>query len=147
MKWKIYYRAHVTGNPLLGIVTADSEREAAIKAVALGMNRMGDVRAFKDVTDAALSVLVTDYERLMEAGALLMREIICEVIFRRRCAWDPEHPNRSIGIRNIKPDGISRWVHLGIFHMSSAELRSYAARVLDEFDPDGAATSQPKGGG
>jgi len=68
--------------------------------------------------------------------ALLVREVICEAIHRRMASWDPEHPNRSLGIRDIPLDRVlSEFWRDGrtreLTKLDKAGLREYASIVLD----------------
>lgn len=72
-----------------------------------------------------------------QAVALITREVICEVIYRNRADWHPDHPNKALRIRDIPLDRILRVafhlpVEKPVAEMSKDELKAYAAWLLDE---------------
>ncbi len=71
-----------------------------------------------------------------EAVALLMREVVCEQVFRNRANWNPEHPNRALAIRDIDPGELVQHVSPRLFSMTTDQLKAEAARVLDLLHPD-----------
>lgn len=72
--------------------------------------------------------------RVLEAAALLMREVVCEQVYRQRAAWDVEHPNNSLGVRTIHPHDIARAVVVDVVDLPSKQLRALAAAILNESD-------------
>jgi hypothetical protein len=66
-----------------------------------------------------------------QAAALLMREVICEKIYRERDKWDAEHPNRALGVRSFWPRDLMPFVVTKLLRLDKEQLRSYAAAVLD----------------
>lgn len=107
--------------------------------MALSISGMTEqLNARIDELDAQLAIareLASERLTIAAGAALLMREVICEKIYRERARWDAEHPNRALGIRHVPAVPIaaqrSAAAALG---MDSAALRLEAARILDELD-------------
>jgi len=74
-----------------------------------------------------------------QAAALLMREVLCEKIYREREKWDPEHPNMALGVRSILPRDLMPFVGTHLLRLSPDSMKLYAAKVLDLLE-DGAET-------
>lgn len=75
--------------------------------------------------------------QLAIATALLMRELVCEQIYRERANWDPEHPNRALGIRSILPEEVipfarEHQVTLLAVRIDTMRMKEIAAEVLDQ---------------
>ncbi len=70
--------------------------------------------------------------RREEAAALLMRELICEQIFRERAKWDPDHPSRALGIRTIEPRELLPYVCVSHLILASHQRKAEAAWILDQ---------------
>lgn len=66
-----------------------------------------------------------------EGAALLMREVLCERIYRERAAWNADHPNSSLRIREITPELLMPHMDRKILSMDKDGLKAEAARVLD----------------
>src|SRR5262249_1854676 len=66
-----------------------------------------------------------------EAVALIMREVICEQIYREREHWNPHHPNRSLGIRSITPEEILPYARNVYLKLDKEQLRAQASEILD----------------
>jgi len=71
---------------------------------------------------------------IASATALLTREVLCEKIYRERAKWDGEHPNRSLGIRDIDLEAVIDVVDTRVLLLSKKQLRTLAATVLDAVD-------------
>jgi hypothetical protein len=71
------------------------------------------------------------FEGAIVASALLMREVVCEQIYRQRAAWSPDHPNKALGVRSIDPAALIPYVRPHLLGMTPDELKAEAARVLD----------------
>lgn len=69
--------------------------------------------------------------RNVVAAALLMREVVCELVYRNRAQWDAEHPNRALGVRTIDAALVATHSHSGLVDLEASELRGEASRVLD----------------
>jgi hypothetical protein len=65
------------------------------------------------------------------ASALLMREVLCEQVWRSRHLWDVNHPARALGMRMIDPEEILDHVEESILGLGSDALKALAAHVLD----------------
>jgi hypothetical protein len=71
-------------------------------------------------------------------AALLMREVVCEQVYRHRAAFDAEHPCRSLHIREITPEEIVDAVTVRVGHfgyvlaLDKDGLKMLGAIVLDE---------------
>jgi len=68
---------------------------------------------------------------LLAASALLMREVVCEQIYRSRSKWNESHPNRALGVRSIHPDAIADAADMRLMLVPSAEIKALAALMLD----------------
>jgi hypothetical protein len=64
------------------------------------------------------------------AAALLMRELICEKIYRERDKWTAVHPCRALGVRTL-PFDVSDYITNDLLTLDAPRLRAYAAEVLD----------------
>jgi len=70
-----------------------------------------------------------------EAVALAMRELCCELVWRRRDHWNAVHPSRSLGLRELDPKYVASLPGLLTLHdMSSAERKLWAARQIDALE-------------
>lgn len=65
------------------------------------------------------------------ATALLMRELVCEQVYRGRARWDAEHPCRALGLRDITPEEVLPFAKVGMLTWTNEERRKNAAFVLD----------------
>lgn len=72
------------------------------------------------------------------ACAVLMREAICERIFRARDRWNADHPCRALGVREIPWETITWHVSRvgadAIVDMDKTAIRALAASIMDEVD-------------
>lgn len=113
----------------------NGERVRQRLTAALGLGPPGTAQT----TDAILAAL----QRRDRAVALLVREVLCEQVYRHRAALGPEpfeHLNQLLGTRDVDLDavvGACRVDELlgppgSPIGASKRELRAIAARVLDE---------------
>lgn len=107
-------------------------------------------RASGDADAVFASFKMESIETLLEATApksieggreltrvvIMTRELLCEIIYRRRADWDPDHPNKALGLR--APNLVqmvdlacneARWDRFE--SLSKDDLKAYAADVYD----------------
>jgi len=65
----------------------------------------------------------------LEAAKLQVREVMCELVYRNRARWDPEHPNRALGLRDFPLGRVG--VDPMVLLMGSSELKDWAAATCD----------------
>jgi len=140
-------QAQHESNAMLLSFRLPAEREAQIRAQVERDLRLGntsrdpDVRSIDegnalnerawmllDLLDAFDAVRRSE---LAEATALLTREVLCEKIYRERAKWNAEHPNRSLGIRDVNLEAVIDVVDTRILKLSKKQVRALAATVLD----------------
>lgn len=71
------------------------------------------------------------YERDIRAALLLGREVTIQQLWNNRDNWNPEHPAKSLELRELDLD-LVRW-HVDPKHLDlpSALMRAEAARIVD----------------
>lgn len=67
----------------------------------------------------------------VEAALILGREVACELVYRNRASWDPEHPNRALRTRSIEVGRLTKHVIPDLLWQDSDNLKTYAASVVD----------------
>lgn len=88
-------------------------------------------------------------------SALLMREALCEQVYRERERWSPDKPVKSLGLRSILPEEVERClvgieaegVLLDILDTTADTnlMKWLGARVLDRILRDRAQLGLPEG--
>lgn len=88
-----------------------------------------------------VSTPATTDVRLVQAAMLLMREVLCEQVFRQMQQFKSagageltEHPCRSLKMRDITPERLELFVSTDLLLMSSHMLKARAAEVLDAME-------------
>lgn len=67
-----------------------------------------------------------------EAVAMMMRELICEQVYRERANWNTEHPNKALGVRTITPEEVISVTKDQYLKYNKDEWKSLASAVLDK---------------
>lgn len=77
------------------------------------------------------------------ATALLMRELICERVYRERANWNADHPNKAMRIRKITPESVVAHATSAVLTMDGDALKAHAATVLDLIEAASLAKETP----
>lgn len=125
---------------------ADAARDHGAESAAVGrVATTGSWKRFRvllaeltrraESGEESLRALATANVRSDMDVAILVREVICEAIHRRRADWDPEHPVGALGLRNIPLDLVLSefWDTTPgrLDQLAKMDLRGYASVVLD----------------
>lgn len=110
------------------------------KPKTVSMKTLPPIQIPQEVVTAIITQAINDLASLgarrLAASALLMREVVCERIYRRRDEWDHEHPNFSLGVREIRPGDIAAAAVGAVVDLPASSLKDLAAEILDEPDTD-----------